>query len=253
MRYLEKLIFFHYLLLLLLGIAVNVNAQSNVRLNNSEDSPKARIDSFLLKLPSKESLIDSAINHAPILKMQSFDLRLKELEIIFARKNWTKNIISGSASYNYGDNLIISESSGLGQLSTNSSANSHYSVGLSLKIPLTTFFDHQDLRKAKVEMEKSEMERLILVKSLREEVNTRYLNLINAYQKYQSLIEDFSSYEINLQNAEKDFLNSRISVQEVTSNKLAYSKAKLDLTDAKNNFFNSIWLLEEIIGFHLKF
>lgn len=228
-------------------------SQPGISLKNGVNAHELAVDSFILKLPGLESLIDSAIAHAPILKISGIDLRMKELAISNARKSWSKNIISGSASYNYGDNLIISENLGIGQLSTDSKASSHYSVGFSMKIPLTSFFDHQDLRKAKMEMEKSESERLLLVKSIREDVNTRYLNLTNAYQKYKILLSDFESYEINLQNAERDFLNSRISVQELTSSKTAYSKAKLELAEAKTGFTNAIWLLEELVGFRLNF
>jgi outer membrane protein len=252
MRNLKALLFLTNFILSTLGTTVGVFAQSNVIPDKSDNSQKNENDSFLSKLPSLESLIDSALFHAPMLKMQSLDLRIKDMEINNARKNWSKNIISGNASYNYGDNLILSENLGLGQLSTNSKADSHYSVGFSLKIPITTLFDHQDLRKAEIELQKTEMQRLILVKSIREEVNTKYLNLTNAYQKYKILLDDFESHEINLQNAEKDFLNSRISVQEVTTIKMANSKAKLELTDAKSALSSAIWLLEELVGFQLK-
>jgi outer membrane protein TolC len=216
-----------------------------------DDSIAKETDSFLAGLPSLETLIDSAIAHAPELKMNSLDIKLKELEISGARKNWTKNIVSGSANFNYGDNLVINEASGVGQINSNADAAPHYSVGFSIKIPIATMFDRQELKKANLEMKKTEFESIISQNALRIEVNNRYSNMINAYQKYKSLSADIESYEIIAQNAEKDFLNSRITVQEITNFKMAFSKAKLELSDSKSNFLNSKWLLEEIIGFRL--
>lgn len=217
-----------------------------------DDITANETDSFLAGLPSLETLIDSAIVHAPELKMNSLDIKLKELDISGARKNWTKNIVSGSANFNYGDNLVINEASGVGQINSDADAAPHYSVGFSIKIPIATIFDHQELKKANLEMEKTEYESIISQNALRIEVNNRYSNMVNAYQKYKSLSADIDSYEIIAQNADKDFLNSRITVQEITNFKMAYSKAKLELSDAKSNFLNSKWLLEEIIGFKLK-
>jgi outer membrane protein TolC len=233
--------------------SVNANCQSGILSNANIDSNESAIDNFLTKLPDLESLIDSALVHAPLFKLQSIDLRLKELAIENARKNWSKNILSGGASYYYGNDLILNSVQDAGQVNTNSKASSHYSVGLSMKIPISILFDHQDLQKAKMELERTESEGLVLTKSIREEVNTRYLNLINAYQKYSILLDDFESHEINLQNAEKDFKSGKITVQEYTNQTMAYTKAKLEVSEAKNNFNNSIWLLEELIGFKLKF
>lgn len=214
---------------------------------------EAEKDSFMIKIPTLDVLIDSALNHAPELKMYAVDMKMRQLDISNSKKNWSKNIVSGSASYNYGDNLLLNDNLGLGQLSSGSEASSHYSVGLALKIPIAMFFDHQELKKSLLEKEKTEAQQMIIVQSIRENVNTRYLNMLNAYEKYKTLLTDKDSYEINLQTAEHDFLNSRISVQDLTSFKSAYSKTKLDLVQAKNEFNNALWLLEELVGFRLKF
>jgi len=239
-------------LLIIYIILLSPSFSEKIYSKSFNDKIEKETDSFLAGLPSLETLIDSAIAHAPELKMNSLDIKLKELEISGARKNWTKNIISGSANFNYGDNLVINEASGLGQLNTNTPAAPHYSIGVSLKIPIATIFDHQDLKKANIQLERTEYENFISKNSLRMEVSTRYTNMINIYQKFKSLSADIISYEIIAQDAENDFKNSRISVQEITNLKMSFSKVKLELSDAKNNFLNSKWLLEELIGFKLK-
>lgn len=246
MEKIKKIALFLLLALLFISFSKSIYSQT------PDNKIITETDPFLAGLPSLETMIDSALLHAPEIKMSSLDLKMKELDIANARKNWTKNIISGSANINYGDNLVINESSGLGQLNTNTPAAPHYSIGLSLKIPIATIFDHQELKKANLQMERTEYQNLISRNSVRMEVSTRYTNMINDYQKFKSLSADIVSYEIIAQDAENDFKNSRISVQEITNLKMSFSKAKLDLSDAKNNFLNSKWLLEEIIGFKLK-
>jgi outer membrane protein TolC len=164
--------------------------------------------------------------------------------------NWSKDIIAGGINVNYGlfDNLIIAKDLGVDQLNTKANQQTRYTLGLSMKLPISYLYDHFDLKLAKIQLEQTQIEKQSLIKSIREEVYNRYNDLLRTYQKYMILLEDFDTYSVLLQNAEKDFLSNRISIQEVTSVKMANSKAKLDLNDAKNEFIRARWMLEELTG-----
>lgn len=226
------------------------DAQALGTMQQQQDKP-TEIDSFLLELPSLETLIDSALARAPELRVQTAEEKLRMHQIDVARKSWSKNIITGNANYNYGDNLILGDNAASSQLNSNYEASSHYSVGVSMRIPISSLFDHQELNTARIEMEKAQAERFLVVREVREEVNIRYLSLLNAYSRYKILLDDQESHEIALQNAQKDFLSGRISLEQVTGYQSANAKSKIDVAEAKNQFESAIWRMEEITGFRL--
>ena len=233
-----------------IGLVSVLMAQTYISELAADDFQKAETDSFLLKLPSLEVLIDSAIAHAPIMKGQDLNIARDKLAISRFRMNWSKDIIAGGINVNYGlfDNLIIAKDLGVDQLNTKANQQTRYTLGLSMKLPISYLYDHFDLKLAKIQLEQTQIEKQSLIKSIREEVYNRYNELLRAYHKYMILLEDFDTYTVLMQNAEKDFLRNRISIQEVTSVKMANSKAKLDLNDAKNEFIRARWMLEELTG-----
>ncbi len=210
----------------------------------------APADSFLMKLPPLEILIDSAIARAPLLKGHQLSIKKNELDVKRLKNNWRKDIVTGGVNVNYGlfDNLIISKDLGIDNLNTKANQQTRYTLGVAVKIPITAFLDKYDFRMAQLTLEQTEIEKQVLIQSIREEVYNRYNFLINSYQKYNLLLEDIDGYEILLSNAEKDFLSNRITVEEVTNVKMSVSKAKMELNDARNEFFRARWFLEELTG-----
>ena len=234
-------------------------AQSGNNNTNSVDTTKTTIwdqsNDFIRKIPSLQILIDSAVSRDPRLNLKQLDVRQKELELAKARKAWTKDIISSSAGVNYGkfDNLVISKDLGIDQLNTRSEAQTRYSVGLSLKFPITTIFDHTEVKLAKIDLERIDYDKRELIKNIREEVYSKYNALIDAYQNYIILAGDFESYDIIAQNAEKDFYRNQMTLPEIINLKISNSKVKMELYNAKNKLQKAIWELHELTGIEIKF
>jgi outer membrane protein TolC len=212
-------------------------------------------DKFLAHLPTLETFIDSALVRDPSLKMNELNVKKRDLEITKAKRNWTKDIISGNADVNYGrfDNLILSKDLGIDQLNTSGGAQTRYSVGLNLKIPITPFFDKTEVKMARFNSEQSAIEKQILVKSIREDVYNLYNKLIESYQKYKILAGDFETYTIIMQQSEKNFAQNQTNIVDVLNSKMSNSKAMLELITAKNNFEKAIWDIQELTGIRIQF
>ncbi len=215
---------------------------------------QANFDSFFSKLPPIQTFIDSALHRDPRVGEMKADIKRQTLELSLARKNWTKDIIGGSAGINYGkfDNLVISKDLGLDQLNTSAGEQTRYSVGLSMKIPIATLFDKSDVKRAKIDLEKLDYSKESLIKKIRDDVYLKYNDLVSSYQKYMILLSDFDSYDAFIQQAEKDFYRGQKSLSEVLNLKMNRSKAQIDLLDAKNNFQKAVWEIQELCGIEIK-
>ena len=240
--------------LFFLFLSIQSMAQSNLPDSIPTVLPSVlEADSFLLRIPSIETLIDSAITHAPIIKVQNLSLQKSNLDIKHARSEWTKDIINAGGIFSYGQFYDINNSTvSPVQPTSSASAQARYSFGLTLKIPVISFFDHYDYKVAKIEQEQTQSNKQLLIKQLREEVYNRYNNLMNSYESYKILFENFDDQTIIMENAEKDFMSNQISVSETSSLRISYSMAKIDLSKARYDFQKALWLLEEIIGFRIR-
>ena len=121
-----------------------------------------------------------------------------------------------------------------------------------VKLPISSLFNHYDYKAAKIQLEQTENQRQILVNELREEVMNRYNSLVSNYLTYKILFESFDDQEIIMQHAEKDFLSNQITIAELSSIRVSFAKAKVDLSKSRYDFQKSLWLLEEVVGFKIR-
>jgi outer membrane protein TolC len=243
---------------LLILVALNyVVAQSQQQVNVPKDTTDIWIQAneFIRRIPSIETFIDSAISKNPQIKINGLNVKRKELEITKAKRNWTKDIISGSSDINYGrfDNLIIAKDLGIDNLNTTTSSQTRYSVGLSLKIPITPFLDKTDIKIAKVDLEQVKAEKQEAINVIRNEVYAKYNILIDCYIRYKILSGDFDTYNIISQQAEKDFYQNQNTITGLLNVKMSTSKAKIELLQARNNLEKAIWDIHELTGIQIQF
>jgi outer membrane protein TolC len=246
---------FYTIMMMLIIVASNyVAAQSQVNDLNDTTDIWEQTTKFVRKIPSIETLIDSAISRNPQIKINGLNVKRRELEITKTKRNWTKDIISGSSDINYGrfDNLIIAKDLGIDNLNTTTSSQTRYSVGLSLKIPITPFFDKTDIKIAKVDLEQVKEEKQEVIKVIRNEVYAKYNTLINCYTTYKILSGDIDTYAILIQQAEKDFYQNQNTITNLLNLKMGISKAKIELLQARNNLEKAIWDIHELTGIQIQ-
>lgn len=211
-------------------------------------------DFFLQKLPPVEILIDSAISRAPAIKGQEISARKSQLDMKHARTEWTSDLLNAGGTLNYGklNDIYLNDNGSIGQMAATTSSQTRYSVGITMRIPISSFFSRYDYKAAKIDLEQTENQKQGLINSIREEVLNRYNSLLSNYETYKILFENFDDQEIILQNAEKDFLTNQISMGDISGIRISYAKAKVDMSKARYEFQKSLWMLEEFTGIKIR-
>jgi outer membrane protein TolC len=246
---------FLMLILVVFFLTGKTFAQQQLHSNSGkETSASFEADGFLEKLPPVEILIDSAISHAPGIKSQDISMKKSKLDMQHARNNWTNDLVNAGGVINYGklNDLYLADNSSVGQVAATTSTQTRYSVGVTVKLPVSALFNHYDYKAAKIELEQTENQKQLLVNELREEVMSRYNSLVSNYLAYKILFESFDDQEIIVQHAEKDFLTNQISISDLSNIRVSYAKAKVDMSRARYDFQKSLWLLEEVVGFKIR-
>jgi len=207
-------------------------------------------DDFLRNLPPLETLIDSALAHAPAIKGQDLNIERSKLAVRRTRNAWTTDIVNAGGGLSYGQLNDLYMSDG-GQSTVSNSAQTRYSVGMSVKIPVSAFLNRTESKTAKVELKLAENQKQQTINDIREEVYSRYNSLLANYDGYKILFENFEDQEVILQHAEKDFLNNQITVADLSNTRVSYSRARIDLSKARYEFERSRWVLEDLVGFRI--
>ena len=244
------------LTLLVLGTLLS-SAPGIARAQQAAAAPAVAVadsDLFLMQIPPLQVLIDSAIARAPGIRAQDITIRRSRVEMKHAKNNWTSDIINAGGILNYGklNDMYLSSNSGTsGQVAATTSSQTRYSVGVSVKIPISSLIDRTDYKAAQIQVELTENQRRIIIEEIRERVYTRYNAMLAAYQAYRILYSDFGDQEMIVQHAERDFVGNLISLADLSNVRISFSKAKIDLEMARLEFKRSLWMLEELTGIRI--
>jgi outer membrane protein TolC len=221
---------------------------------NSFDAIDDELNVYNLKnqiLPL-EQLLDSCEVYSPLLKMVDADIYIQDLRIKSEKKEWlTFFSISGTAKYGMFDNLVINEDSGEDYLGSTSTKQSRYSVGMTLKVPLSSIFDKVNRDVAKSEKVKLQHQRDNTIKELRKLVIAQYANLIRAHTKLIIRTSELETVKLQMMDVELNYKNGKIPLSAFTSQKGELLNIKLALEEIKIEFTVALYNLQETIGINL--
>jgi outer membrane protein TolC len=203
------------------------------------------IADLLLPLGTMQQM---AIENSPLLKYHNSQVLISELRIQAEKRDWMNSLdFEASARYGLFDNLIISE-----DLNTDASASTteqtRYSVGLSLKIPLSKIIDRTNLKQAKAEFDKYRFQQQSNERELRQLVVVQYNNVLKTYKSVEVRNKAFGVLKVHLNNVEKDYINGKIDIAEFSRVHDIKMNAELELERAKIELISSIQVLNEIVG-----
>jgi outer membrane protein TolC len=203
------------------------------------------IADLLLPLGAMQQM---AIENSPLLKYHNSQVLISELRIQAEKRDWMNSLdFEASARYGLFDNLIISE-----DLNTDASASTteqtRYSVGLSLKIPLSKIIDRTNLKQAKAEFDKYRFQQQSNERELRQLVVVQYNNVLKTYKSVEVRNKAFGVLKVHLNNVEKDYINGKIDIAEFSRVHDIKMNAELELERAKIELISSIQVLNEIVG-----
>jgi outer membrane protein TolC len=203
------------------------------------------IADLLLPLGTMQQM---AIENSPLLKYHNSQVLISELRIQAEKRDWMNSLdFEASARYGLFDNLIISE-----DLNTDASASTteqtRYSVGLSLKIPLSKIIDRTNLKQAKAEFDKYRFQQQSNERELRQLVVVQYNNVLKTYKSVEVRNKAFGVLKVHLNNVEKDYISGKIDIAEFSRVHDIKMNAELELERAKIELISSIQVLNEIVG-----
>ena len=206
------------------------------------------------RLPPLDSLFTIAKDNSPRLKFFDADYEYWDGQVTLARKSWLRNI-NLEAAYGYGifDNLGNQQIAGdPGSQTLFSTEQSRYTLGASIKLPLSSIFNrNREIKNAKAEADKSKFNKDYAIWELEQLIVRQYNDLIRAHRLFfisNSIVE---TYKVQSIRAEKDFANGVINVTEYTRLQQMLNQAISSFESQRAEFLIALKSLEGTIGIQI--
>jgi outer membrane protein TolC len=208
-------------------------------------------DNIMDKLPPLATLIDSAVAYNPEVKFSTLQVQVDRGNLTTAKSSWTENL-GLQGNYTYGNfNYLYNNAQGSG-VAPNYAAQqslSQYALGAYINLPFFDFINrHNQVKIAKTQVSQSQTLVQTRKMAVREKVITQY----NAVVLQQRLLVIKSRYvetaRINLQMAEKGFMNGTLSVDDYSRVSEISASTESDYETTKMDFMTAYMLLEETTG-----
>lgn len=206
-------------------------------------------------LPPLDTLIKMAKENSPRLKFFDADYEYWDGQITLARRAWLRNI-NLDAGYGYGvfDNLSNQQIAGdPGSQTLFSTEQSRYTVGASIKLPLSTFFNrNREIKNAKAEAKKSQHQKEYAEWELEQLIVQQYNNLLKAHRLFFINASIVESYRLQSIRADKDFKNGVINVTEYTRLQQMLNQAIRAYEAQRAEFLIAFKALEGTVGIKIE-
>lgn len=206
-------------------------------------------------LPSLDSLMEWAEQNSPLLNFYNADVIINKLKVISEKRDWMEHLaFETDVRYGLFDNLVLTQDLGSKDLATSTTEQTRYTVGVSLRIPLSKIADRRNrVHMAETEKEKAMFQYETAIKELRQLVIIQYNNLIKAHSLMLVTNANVSSFNVQVIRAEQDFLNGQITIAELARLREMYARGIENFESNKSDFRLAYQLLQETVGKKLNF
>lgn len=238
------------LLLMLMGLlplGAGLKAQSESIPATLEDR---NVEEGSFAVRPLEELIGDALLHAPLLKMQEYNVENAYLKLKLLDKEWASYFNSiGSfqlGNIRYLDNL---DSGSGGDVRTITRENTFYGIGIQVRLPLSDFITRNDRRT--VLHNQLEQEKLMSQEQqlrIRELVIRQYQDLQLALSMIGIKSQNMDFHSVAAEIAEKYFKEGNLSLEEYTRAAGARNQAEEALARSKSEAAVAFQLLRETVG-----
>lgn len=212
-------------------------AQTFGRSNTSHDIDSLVID-LANYLPPLNLLIDTAVARAPQIKYFAERQKMFEYEMSMNKKKWMEGV---KLSFNYftGDN----------SLSDGALALSGFNYGVSMQIPLSTFFGQRDQAKmAQAAGQGENANKELAVMEIRREVEETYSRLFMLRDLIKEATDAKESSQFIYEQAEAAYVRGQVSLDELGQNADLRSKWATSYITLKTDFYDTYRQLERLVG-----
>ncbi|MDD4190771.1 MAG: TolC family protein [Mangrovibacterium sp.] len=201
-------------------------------------------DYATLQLPPLETLFENSRKSAAV---EYYRLRMQEQESMLKseKRSWLK-YFRASANYQYGKTGVLSYSEdNLSLYQYSDVEQSFYSAGGSINIPIDDLFDRPNrVKRQKLEMEATKIE----VERWHDEQKMRIIELYTSAEQLLNQIkvkiETLTFARAQYQMAEKEFINGKIEVQDLSQQKANQASALVDYEHTRASLNRALLQLE---------
>lgn len=206
-------------------------------------------DYLNLRLPPLSLLLENA-KASPVVEYYDKKKEMDESLVSTEKKKWL-NYVKLVGGYQYG---VIGNNTSFSDTNTplfyqySGNKQNWYNLGVSVSIPLDDLFDRKNrIRKQKIEVETNEYEK----EKWYDEQKLRIVDLYSTASKNLAVLkirsEALTLSEAQFKLSENDFINNKITVQELNRQKSMYTAAAIEYEETKA-LLNSGLLQLEILS-----
>jgi outer membrane protein TolC len=236
-------------------IGQSQQATDGEALNQTNSTLEARfnplVDNIQEKLPPLEVLIDSAVKNAPGIRMREAEVSLARFRLKERKWSWTRHfgLIS---NFNYGNNynFSINETSGSAPSEfITTRAETAFQIGFFLRFPAFDAINRKnEVNIGKREIEKTMLLREEMVRETSQEVILVYQDLLLHQDLLKVKNEAQITSEIQVKMAEKEFLNGKITIAELSRLTEMHSINVYNFKKDRVLFYRQYLILEQLVG-----
>lgn len=204
----------------------------------------------LQRLRPLDSLIEEALDKAPLIQRLAKGQEQKEQEIMLSRKAWLQHLAL-TGGYNYGNGVVTDNltTSSDNQAVFRTSNFSTFSVGVSLRLPFSELTNQKNRVKiSQLAIEEMEFQKEDLRNVITEEVITRFNNLERILKVIKLQALKVEANEVAVQVTESHFKQGTADIDEYRMAMDILSTAKIELEKSKSDAWFYKRTLEEIVG-----
>lgn len=235
----------------LLASTVQTSAQSSEGSDEIELIFDPLVDNIQDKLPPLEVLIDSAIKNAPKIRIEEAEISLSRYRLNEYKYSWTRHF-GVSSSLTYGNRYQFTTSETAGGLPTEFISNgnlTYFNVGVYVKMPIFELINQNNsINQGKREIESHIIRKEEMIRETKQEVIFTYQNLLLHQDLLKVKNEAQVTSGIQVQMAEKEFLNGNISIAELSRLTQVHSINLYNYKQDRMLFYRQYLLLEQLVG-----
>lgn len=243
---------FCFLLALLIFLSETATAQNA----ESDDSNieivfDPLVDNIQDKLPPLEVLIDSAVKNAPLIRMEEAEVSLAKYRLNEYKKSWSQNL-GFISSFTYGNRYQYTTSETAGGLPSEFLSvgdQTYFDVGVYVKMPLFEVINRANsVNQGKREIEAHLIRKEEMIRTTKQDVIFTYQSLLLHQDLLKVKNEAQVTSKLQVKMAEKEFLNGRITITELSRLTQIHSTNLYNYKQDRMLFYRQYLLLEQMVG-----
>ncbi len=209
-----------------------------------------RLDTTTISLLPLSDLIDSALQHSPLLKQQDALILKKELLAKIQKRQWMNTLaLTGSAAYGTGNNFSVTDQGPVLTNTLTTQTTIFYNAGVTFYLPLANLFNTRaQIKAAQQEVIYQQSKREEVEQNIKKEIITAYQNLILLDKKLALKSSKINTYHVSKELAFEQMQNGIINITEYNEAIENYNAAMLEMEETKNEMITAYLILEMLVG-----